>query len=116
MPYSRLDILSQGRRQYRKKPTAVRVVSSELQNKLEDSLKLERSAILSEHPHMQILGLQYVCCDAVIQEICRRAAYVTTVDDLNSIPLLRTELRTRLYNVVTDVVGSAPPAKKLRQV
>ena len=116
MPYPRLDILAQGPRRYKKKPHVVRLVSSEQKKHLEARLKLECSAAMNEYPHMRILGLQYICPDAVIQEICRRAIYTMTVDDLNGIPLLRTELKSRFCNIVMNVVGSAPPAKRRRQM
>lgn len=115
VPYTRLDILKVGARQYRKKPTVVREISVKLKEKLELELKRERDCIIAEQPQSQILGAQYMCCDAVIHEICCRANSITCVEDLSNIPLLREELRSRFYDVVIGAVGNAPPAKKQRR-
>ena len=112
VPYHKLDILKSEARQYRKRPIAVRDISVDLKKQLEIDLKLERSSIISEQPHACIFGEQYVCCDAVIEEICCRASYITCVDDMT---LLRPELRHRFYSVVVKNVVNAPPAKKRRQ-
>ena len=115
VPYPKLDLLTPGPRQYRKSSPAVREISVDLKKKLELELKEERNSVMAERPHMRLLGPQYMCCDAVIRDICSRASSITCVDDLNSITLLRTELRPRFYDVVCRTVGSAPPAKKRRK-
>ena len=115
MPYTRLDIVKPGRRQYRRRPPAVRAISQSLYKQLESDLKLERDVIMTERPNMRILGAQYLCSDAVIKTICDRADTITCVDDLSSIPLLRTELRSRFCDIVIKTVGSAPSAKKRRR-
>lgn len=78
-------------------------------------MKREREAVIVEKPHYRVLGAQYVCCDAVIRELCSRANYVTCVDDLDSVALLRAELKTRFCNVVLKTVANAPPAKRRRR-
>ena len=69
---------------------------------------------MAENPHSDILGAQYLCCDAVIKDICSRADYIPCVDDVVCISLLRPEIRLPCYNVVMRTVGSAP-ANKQRQ-
>ena len=84
--------------QYRKRPIAVRDISVDLKKQMEIDLKLERSSVISEQPHARIFSEQYVCCDAVIEDICCRASYISCVDDMSSITLLRPELRHRFYS------------------
>ena len=85
-----------------------------LKEKLELDLKRERDSVVAER-QSQILGAQYLCCDAVIHEICHTANSITCVEDLNIVPLLREELRCCLYDVIISDVGNAPPAKKQRR-
>ena len=67
-------------------------------------------------PHMRVLGPEYICCDAVHEEICSRANCITSVHDLDNISLLRAELRAHFYDIVMDTVGSAPLAKRQRRM
>ena len=101
VPYPKLDVLKPGIRQYHKKPTAVREISEALTKQLQVELEEDRNKILAEKPCYRILGPQCICSDFVIQEICRRAEYVTTVDHLN-IHFLRPELISRFYSVVMN--------------
>ena len=73
VPYGRLDVLKSSSRQYCKRPTPVREISVSLRKKLEMELEVERNSIISEQPHIGILGEQYICCDNVIEDICSRA-------------------------------------------
>ena len=82
---------------------------------LELELRRERDLVMAEKPHSDILGAQYLCCNAVIKDICSRADYIPCVDDVVCISLLRPEIRLPCYNVVMRTVGSAPPANKQRQ-
>ena len=63
VPREQQDILQPSAKQYRKRPHAVRVVSSELMVELEVKLQQERDAIIAEKPSFRILGPQYVCCN-----------------------------------------------------
>lgn len=114
VPYARLDILQPGTRKYRKKPATVREIPDSLSQQLQIALEQERDKILAEKPSFRILGSQYICSDFVIQEICSRAKYITSLDDLN-IAFLRPELRSRFYSVVMNIVVDAPPSKKRRK-
>lgn len=115
VPYPKLDVLKPRVRKYQKRPIAIRELSESLMKQLDIALKQEREAVMVEKPCYQMLGVQYICCDAVIEELCSRAHYVTCVDDLNSVTLLRAELRSRFCNVILKVVSNAPPAKKCRK-
>ena len=115
VPYQKLDILKPAKKQCRKRPKPLREISEELRAALELELRRERDLVMAEKPHSDILGAQYLCCDAVIKDICGRADYIACVDDVMCIPLLRPELRLRFYNVVMRTVGSAPPANKQRR-
>ena len=113
-PCARLDILQPGTRKYRKKPATVREISESLSKQLQVALEKERDKILAEKPSYRILGSQYICSDFVIQEICTRAKYITSSDDLN-VAFLRPELRSRFYSVVMNFVVDAPPYKRRRK-
>ena len=51
---------------------------------------------------MKVLGPQYICC-ATIEEICSRADSIISVHDLDNVSLLRPELRSRFYDVISDI-------------
>ena len=65
MPYSRLDIVKPGQRQYR--------IFDSLPKQLESDLKLECDLIMTERPNMCVLGVQYLCSDAIFRALCDRA-------------------------------------------
>ena len=44
----------------------------------------------------------YICCNTVIEDICCRASYISCEEDLNTVTLLRPELRHRFLNVVVN--------------
>lgn len=115
VPYPKLDLVTQGRRCYRRRHPKVLVISSELRKWLELRLKEERTIVMADMPHMKVLGPQYICCDATIEEICSRADSIISVRDLDNVSLLRPELKSHFYNVISDILGGAPPAKKQRR-
>ena len=114
VPYPKLDLVTQGRRCYRRRHPKVLVVSSELRKRLELWLKEELAIVMADLPHVKVLGPQYTCCDATMEKICSRADSIISVHDLDNVSLLRPELKSRFYDVISDILGGAPPAKKQR--
>ena len=82
-----------------------------LSRQLHCALEQERDKIMAEKPSYRILGPQYVCADSIIQEICSRAKYITSIDHLD-IAFLRPELRVRFYTIVMNIVADAPSTGK----
>lgn len=115
IPYGRLDILKPGTRQYRKKPRTVRCISDDVMKELEAKLHHERKQFLDENSCYRIFGPQCICCDSVIKELCSKAKFITDVEDLSSVKLLRPELRSRFFDVIMNTVGNEPPAKRQRR-
>lgn len=76
VPYPKLDVLKPRVRKYQKRPIAIRELSESLMKQLDIALKQEREAVMVEKPCYQMLGVQYICCDTVIEELCSRAHYV----------------------------------------
>ena len=77
VPYPKLDVLKPRVRKYQKQPIAIRELSKSLMKQFDIELKREREAVMVEKPCYQVLGVQYICCDVVIEELCSRAHYVT---------------------------------------
>lgn len=115
VPYPALDVLKPGAKPYRKRVIALREVTDSVKLQLEEELKTEREAILAEKPHLRSLGVQYVCSDAVIKQLCNIASSVTCVNDLRTVTLLRPELQSLFFNVIVKHISNAPPARKRRR-
>lgn len=90
----RLNILELGKVVRRKKRVAARMVNSELLDKLKAELCLERTKYLQENPCFNMVGIEFVCPDATLDELCSQAAYIETVNDI-SLFGVRPELRIR---------------------
>ena len=112
VPCERLDVLKPIAQKYQRRPPAVR---DELMQELEVKLQGERDSIIAEKPSFRILGPQYVCCNSVIKDICRKACYINSLNDLSFVTLLRPEYRSRFFNVIMETVCNAPPAKRQRR-
>ena len=72
----RLNVLELGKVVRRKKRVAARIVSDELLDKLKVELRLERAKFVQENPCYGIVGIDFVCPDITLDELCSQAAYV----------------------------------------
>lgn len=83
-------------RSTRKRHINVREISADLRDELHSRLVKERNAIVDEHPSFPMIGSNFLCPDSVLDELCARASYVSSVDDLD-ILCLRPQFRDRFY-------------------
>ena len=111
---SKLDILKPCSKSYKKRAIVLGEISDSAKLSLEKELKSEREMVLSEKPHLSFLGVQYVCSDVVIKQLCSLINSMTCVDDLRTIPLLRPDLHSRFYNIMLRYICNAPPVQKKR--
>lgn len=95
----------------KRRRVAVRRVDDSLKVLLKRRLLAERVAFVEENPCWQILGIQFVCSDALISQICDDCKYIASVDDIDSF-FVRPELRDRFYDIVVEVVKDAPCIKR----
>ena len=109
-PYVRLDILK-APKQKRKRKYEVHDVAPSHIDELKSRLVQERENILLEHPNYRMIGVDFVCPDAIISEVCKQSKYISSVEDMK-IYRLRPEFRDRLLNVIMNVLSSIPPPKK----
>ena len=115
IPYPKLDILKPRAKSYRKRVTVLREVSDSAKLSLEAELKCERERLLAEKPQLRSLGVQYVCSDSVIKQLCNVINSVTCVGDLSTILLLRPDLHARFFNIMLRFICNAPPVRKRRR-
>ena len=83
LPYSAfLDILKPHAKSYKKRAIVLREISDSAKLSLEKELKCEHEMVLAEKTHISSLGVQYVCSDAVIKQLCSLINLVPSFPDL----------------------------------
>ena len=92
----------------------MRDVEEDLSKELRSRLVEERDAILNENPMYRMIGVNFLCPDSVLDQLCERASHITSVDHLD-IFCLRSDFRDRFYKVVVDCVSCAPPPAPKRR-
>ena len=115
VPSSRLDVLVPTSLKRARKPKPVRNVSKELKERLTVGLLNERDKILEECPGFRMLGGNFILPDATLEDLVLKAPFVVSKEDLNDVLLLRPEYRDRFFNIMWDVVSTAPPPNKKRR-
>ena len=63
---------------------------------LEHRLKAIRETALREHPAFRMLGVNFVCPDSTIKQLCEEAKYAKDFKDFTV--LVRMELRDKFFN------------------
>lgn len=71
---------------------AVRRVTEHITETVQLELKAERAKYITEHPSLAILGVQFVCPDSVINNICSSLKFISVLSDMDSF-CLRQELK-----------------------
>ena len=112
VPYKELDILGKGKRKRQRKTLVLREVSEECSKKLQARLLEERDSIVSESVGFQMLGHDAVCHTKTIAILCYKALHISTLQDIDTVPSLRPQLRKKLYDVMMNVLSDAPPPSK----
>ena len=82
-----------GRHANKKRRIAVRVITDNLLESLK-RLCLERSTYIQENPCLCMVGPSFVCPDVTIDELCKQAEYISSVDDI-SLFGVRADLKDR---------------------
>lgn len=85
----------------KKKP--VRKASEQTIKILRNRLKVERKHIIHDSGKLKALGGAMICPIACIDEICNRMDYINSLDDILSIPGLRTQFVSRFFEVVKNI-------------
>ena len=79
---------------------------------LTEGLEKEKEKILEECPGFRMHGGNFILSGATVKDLCSKAPFIESKDDLKDIALLRPEYRDRVFNVIWDIVSSAPPPEK----
>ena len=95
-----------------RKPKPVRDVNKEMERKLTAALVKEKDKILEEFPGFRMLGGNFILSDAAIEELVLKAPFIVSKEDLNDVLLLRPEYRDRFFNIIQDILLTAPPPDK----
>ena len=109
----RLNVLELGKQTRRPKRSAIRVVNEQLLKTLKECLYAERKAYIDENPHLSMLGIDFVCPDSTIDELCSQAEYLETASDI-SLYGIRSDIKDRFFNVVSDALCQYVPCKRRR--
>ena len=92
---------------------AVRVVNKQLLKILKERLYVERDAFIEADRCLKMLGTDLVCPDVTVDEFCSQAEYIDAPAD-NTLYGIRTDLKDRLYNVISDVLSQFVPCNHRR--
>ena len=113
IPYSQIsDLLKRNKQTRTKKRQPLREINQSLKNDLEKKLKDERCKIKGEVEGFHFLGDEIICPEKSIHEICQKATWIESKEDLKLTHGVRPEFVERFYNVVVDVTSTAPPPSK----
>ena len=99
----------------RKRRTAFKDVNADHKTTLKDSLSKAVDEYMEENPSFNMLGRSFVCPDCVIDNICTQARFIKSQDDLSFVQI-HPELKSRFFNVVRNVLSSAPNVKRTRHL
>lgn len=101
------DVMRVGKPAPRKKRrVAIRKVDESVISDIKSRLQEERVKYIAEHSGLAILGVQLVCPNSVINNICSSVRFISVANDMDSF-CLRQELKERFFNVIMAVVNSS---------
>ena len=108
-----LNVLELGKPVRHPKRAAIRVVNEQLLKTLKERLYAERKAYIDKNPCLSMLGADFVCPDSTIDELCSQAEYLETASDI-SLYGIRTDIKDRLFSIISDVLYQFVPCKRQR--
>ena len=74
----------------------LRVVNEQLLKTLKECLYAERKAYIDENPHLSMLGIDFVCPDSMIDQLCSQAEYLETASDI-SLYCIHSDIKDRFF-------------------
>lgn len=92
-----LNVLELGAVNRRKRRRAIRTVTKDLKAKL----VAVREEVLSEKPAFRMVGIGLLCPDSTIDELCKQAKYIDSVEDV-SLFGIRSELKEKFFKAISD--------------
>ena len=60
-----------------------------------------REKVYKEQPSFSIVGIRFLCPDSTINNVCKEAKYIESVEDILLLRV-RPELRQQFFNVIAD--------------
>ena len=99
-----------------KRRSAQRHIDNDLEKELKQILLEERNAYMQEHPHYSMIGSDFICSKAAIDDICKNARFITSEENLTTTFDMRPEIQKRFFAAIKDILFKAPPSKKTRKV
>lgn len=91
--------------QRRKKPKAVREVEKDVLDSLKNALLAERKAIVKQSIGLRMIGMNVACPPSCIEAICAQAKFITSSQDIKSIPCIRSIFVERFFAVFNRTVS-----------
>ena len=105
-PYTHLRFIDPIKAPRKIKPTQVRKLSDGVVAEVRNKLMETRSTIFRQSIGMRALGLDIVCPMSCIDEICNKANFIKSVDDLNVIAGLRVKFAEKFFSVFIDIINT----------
>ena len=76
---------------------------------LKDKLIEEREKILTEMPGYSFLGVDSICPDVTIDELCKQSRYISSVNDMQLFGI-KPEFKNRFFDILKAVVEPENPS------
>lgn len=102
-----------GEQPNKKRRQVVHTLSKSKMKILQDKLIEEREKILTERPGFGFLGLDSICPDVTIDELCKQSRYISSVNDMQLFGI-KPEFKNRFFNIVKSVVEPENPSQLSR--
>ena len=93
----------------RKRRRAVRKVGDDLKQKL----IAVREEVYKERPSFSIVGIQFLCSDSTINNLCKEAKYIESIED-TVLLRVRSELREKFFNIIVDTSSCIHTSRRRR--
>ena len=100
-----------------KRRTAQRHIDDDLEKQLKDRLLEERDAFMQDHPNYLMIGCDFICSTAMIDDICKNARFITSKESLSTTYDILPDMKDKLYKSIEELLVNAPkPLKKRKTV
>lgn len=101
-------------KEHLKRRTAKRYIDNEVEKQINEKLLQERDAYLLEHPNYMMIGIDFICSNATINDICKNSRFITSEDNLSTTYNIHPQLRKKFFLSIKDILHKSPPPRKIK--
>ena len=91
-----------------------RQVDEDLEKAIRQKLLQERDNYIQKHSHYLMIGIDFVCPNIVINDICKNSRFITSEENLTTTYDLRPEIKKLFYAAIKHILLNAPTQKRIR--